>query len=68
MVMVQTSNSFPNPNYEGSKSGKIEVEIVVPLKHLGNFWNSLNIPLINCEVSLTLTWSAKCVITSLEKR
>ena len=25
-------------------------------------------PLINCEVSLTLTWSANCVITSMEKR
>ena len=36
----------------------------MPLKHLGNFWNSLNIPLINCEVSLSET----CVITSMEKR
>ena len=25
-------------------------------------------PLINCEVSLTLSWSGDCVITSLEKR
>ena len=25
-------------------------------------------PLINCEVSLTLTWTANCVITSMEKR
>ena len=40
----------------------------MPLKHLGNFWNSLNIPLVNCEVSLALSWSANCVITSLEKR
>ena len=39
----------------------------MPLKKLGNFWNSLNIPLINCEVSFTLR-SANCVITSLEKR
>ena len=27
----------------------------------------LDIRLINCEVSLTLSWSANCVITSLEK-
>ena len=40
----------------------------MPLKHLGNFWNSLNIPLINCEVSLALSWSEICVITSMEKR
>ena len=25
-------------------------------------------PLINCEVSLPLTWAANCVITSMEKR
>ena len=40
----------------------------MPLKHLGNFWNRLDIPLINCEVSLALTWSKTCVITSIEKR
>ena len=45
-----------------------EVEIAVPLKHLGNFWNSLNILLVNCEVSLALSWSETCVITSMEKR
>ena len=27
-----------------------------------------NIPLINCEVSLALSWSETCVITSMEKR
>ena len=40
----------------------------MPLKHLGNFWNSLNISLVNCEVSLTLSWTETCVITSMEKR
>ena len=40
----------------------------MPLKHLDNFWNSLNRPLINCEVSLALSWSETCVITSMEKR
>ena len=40
----------------------------MPLKHLGNFWNSLHIPLINCEVSLALSWSTNCVITSMKKR
>ena len=27
-------------------------KVVIPLKHLGNFWRALNIPLINCEVEL----------------
>ena len=35
---------------------------MVPLKHLSNFWRSLEMPLINCEVNLILTWSSTCVI------
>ena len=35
---------------------------MVPLKYLGNFWRTLEIPLINCEVNLILTWSANCII------
>ena len=56
------------PNYKQYNRGIKEVKVAVPLKHLGNFWNSLNIPLVNCEVSLNLSWSETCVITSMEKR
>ena len=38
------------------------VEIMVPLKYLSNFRRTLEMPLINCEVELILTWSAGCVI------
>ena len=31
---------------------KKEVEIAVPLKYLSNLWRTLDMPLINCEVSL----------------
>ena len=37
------------------------VEIAVPLKYLCNFWRTLKMPLINCEINLILTWSADCV-------
>ena len=40
------------------------IEIMVPLKYLSNFWRTLEIPLINCEVELILTWSENCVIIS----
>ena len=40
-----------------------DVEIMVPLKYLSNFWRALQMPLINCEVNLILTWSSTCVIT-----
>ena len=36
-----------------------DVEIIVPLKYLSNFWKTLEIPLINCEVELMLIWSKK---------
>ena len=45
------------------KNGRIDnVEIMVPLKYLRHFWRTLEMPLINCEVNLILTWSADCVI------
>ena len=34
-----------------------DFEIIVPLKYLSNFWITLEMPLINCEVNLILTWS-----------
>ena len=41
-----------------------DVEIMVPLKYLSNFWRTLEMPLINCEVILIFTWSSTCVITN----
>ena len=57
---IKDSKSF---DYKASITGKLEgnnvekddIEIVVPLKHLSDFWRTLDIPSINCEVSLTLT-------------
>ena len=37
---------------------------MVPLKYLSNFWRTLEMPLINCEVNLILTWSSTCVLVS----
>ena len=34
-----------------------DVEVMVPLKYLSNFWRILEMPLTNCEVNLILTWS-----------
>ena len=51
--------------YDENKGGKYEAKVVIPLKHLSNFWRSLNIPLINCEVELILTWSKNCVLADM---
>ena len=69
----------PNHNLADSESFKSEikitgktpaagneedVEIMVPLKYLSNFWRTLEILFINCETNLILTWSSACVITN----
>ena len=35
---------------------------MVELKYLINFWGTLEMPLINCEVELILTYSRNCII------
>ena len=40
------------------------VEIMAPLKYLSNFWRTLEMFLINCEVNLILTWLSTCVVTN----
>ena len=70
---IKDSKSF---NYKTSITGKLEgnnvekddVKIVVLLKYLSNFWRTPHMPLINCEVYLTLTWSENCVLTSKATR
>ena len=69
----------PNDNLANSESFKFEVkitgktpavdnekdvEIMVPLKYLSNFWRTLEMPLINSEVNLIWTWSSTCNITN----
>ena len=61
-------NEVDNPIYDANKFGKNETEIVIPLKRLSNFWKSLNIPVINCEVELILTWSKNCVLVDMTVR
>ena len=52
-------------DYDANKVGKNETEVVILLKHLSNFGRTLNIPLINCEIELILTWSKNCVLADM---
>ena len=68
MILMTQSKSFKSkikitrktPNDGNTK----DVEILVPLKYLSNSWRTLEMPLINYEVELILTWSKNCVISS----
>ena len=31
--------------------GTIQVEIIMPLKYISNFWRTLETPLINCDIN-----------------
>ena len=55
---IKITGKTPNNNNEK------DVEIMVPLKYLSNFWRTLEMPLINCEVNLILTGSSTCVIAN----
>ena len=54
--------------YDEKKVGKNEIEIVVSLKHLSNFWRTLDVTLINCEIDLILSWSKNCVLADMTVR
>ena len=55
---VKTTGKTPN------NGNTKNVEIILLLKYLRNFWRTLEMPLINCEVNLILTWSKDCVVTN----
>ena len=40
------------------------VKVVVPLKYLSNFFRSLEMSLINCEIKLNLTWKKEYVLST----
>ena len=40
------------------------VKIVVTLKYLSNFWRSLEMPLINSKIELSLKWYESCILSS----
>ena len=69
-LTTDTSSSFKckvdllgNPVLDGNIA-KRSVKVVVPLKYLSNFFRSLEMPLINCKIKLTLTWKKECVLST----
>ena len=64
-----TTNATESFNFKAKITGQIDnngrldnIETMVPLKYLSNFWRTLEMSLISCEIELILTWSASCVI------
>ena len=59
------SNLIGNTDADGANRKKESVKIVVPLKYLSNFWRSLEIPLINCKVELSLRLCENCILSNV---
>ena len=43
---------------------RLNLQVVVPLKYLSNFFRSLEMPLINCKIKLSLTWKIEYVLST----
>ena len=66
-ISIRNSESFDYKTkiVESLAAGELEkddVAIAIPLKYLGNFWRSLDIPLINCDITLVLSCYKECVL------
>ena len=61
---MQIKKMVKTPSMETQRLKKI-LKIVAPLKYSSNFWRTIDMPLIDYEMSLTLTWSENCVLTNI---
>ena len=66
-ISIKNSRSFyyktkVTGSLGADENEKEDITIAIPLKYLGNFWRSLYIPLINCEITLILSWCKECVL------
>ena len=72
LTLYQFCSYEPNNIKTDSKSFKSKTKFLVNtnkegiinyLKYLTNFWRTIQMPLINCEINFLLTSSANCVIS-----
>ena len=66
-ISIRNSKSFDYKteimgSLDANEDEKEVVTIAIPLKYIGNFWGSLDIPLINCKITLILSWYKECVL------
>ena len=66
-ISIRNSKSFDykteiTGSLDAGEDEKEDVTIAIPLKYLGNYWRSLDIPLINCEITIVLSWYKECVL------
>ena len=43
----------------------LDAKVIIPLKYSGNFWRTLDFPIINCEIEHDLIWSKEYIIPEI---
>ena len=66
-ISIRNSKSFDYKteiigSLNAGEDEKEDITIAIPLKYLGNFWRGVDIPLINCVITLILSWYKECVL------
>ena len=74
-ILVKTSrrpeeSPQPSQNPDGTQPSwkprlpvpALDAEVTIPLKNLSNFWRFLDLPKINYELELDLSWTKICVL------
>ena len=66
-ISIRNSKSFDykteiTGSLDAGEDEKEDVTNAISLKYLGNFWRSLDMSLINCEITLILSWYKECVL------
>ena len=53
-------------NAPDNNSG-LDAEVVAPFKYLSNFWRSLDLTLVKCEIELDLSLERNCIISEISR-
>ena len=66
--MQVLANLKPNRDLQTGNNGVANLKVAKPSKYLSNSWRTFEMPLINYEITLDLTFSASIVICIADKR
>ena len=66
MIIISTvlRLNLNKKTHQTGNGGTKDIQIMVPVKYLSNFWTTSEMSLINCEIDLFLTCSTNCFITA----
>ena len=64
ILIVLNLNINKKQQSQIGNDGKIDVQAMVPFKHLSNFWRTLEMSLLNYEINIFLIWFEKCVLVT----